>query len=150
MQIFIGGSFIGGATELLTLIDSGILKQRLASTNRAAFPEGIAALIAQHTAADVADKVMGPSPQETQAAELAAELASSVNWVEKIVGCVGLLAAHCVFACNRSVLKCLTPCVAEVVARFGSICGKVSSCVQQDASEFDIYYCYYYYCCYYY
>eukprot|EP00892_Ulva_mutabilis_P005886 jgi/Ulvmu1/366/UM001_0373.1 len=48
-QIFIGGEFIGGASELLDIIKKEELTQRLdAAAGKAAFPNDIATLIEQH------------------------------------------------------------------------------------------------------
>lgn len=52
-QIFIGGDFIGGASELLDLMGQGKLSERLdAAEGKGAFPDDIATLISQRAPKD--------------------------------------------------------------------------------------------------
>lgn len=53
VQIFIGGVFAGGASQLLDLIANNELQPKLtAAEGKSAFPEGIAELVEQHAKED--------------------------------------------------------------------------------------------------
>lgn len=49
VQIFIGGDFIGGASQLIDLITNNALEAQLkAAEGKSAFPKAIAELVAEH------------------------------------------------------------------------------------------------------
>lgn len=87
LQIFVGGDFVGGASELQALIDDGGLQRKLSAANDNAFPPNIAALVEKHVAAA---SEAGPSKEEQKAAALAQQLASQLAWPEQLVQCAAL------------------------------------------------------------
>ena len=90
MQIFIGGDFVGGATELIQLLDDGKLKSKLKSASNRAFPDNIAKLVREHVASE---KDSGPSAEEQKGKKLEEALEQKVQWTEQSVGCAAEMSA---------------------------------------------------------
>jgi glutaredoxin-related protein len=107
VQIFIGGEFIGGASELLSLMDQGKFKSMLSSASNRSFPDPIAKLIKQHVSSN---KDSGPSEVEQQGAALASTLEKDVAWNEVKVGCAPAPSQRaCIHCMERRQHCCVGP-----------------------------------------
>lgn len=80
MQVFVGGTFIGGAQELQELIDNNTFQEKLDAAEAQAFPQDIATLVDRHLASESAH---GPSKDELVAQELVRVLAHELSWSER-------------------------------------------------------------------
>jgi hypothetical protein len=86
VQIFVGGEFVGGASELSNLIETGELANMLSNTQgRQAFPSKIADLVKNHTPSS---KGAAKDPEDEKAEALGNILANELTWTQRRVGYV--------------------------------------------------------------
>jgi hypothetical protein len=92
LQIFVRGEFVGGASELVHLIETGELANMLSNTEgRQAFPSNIADLVKKHTPSS---EDVAKAPEEEKAETLGNILANELTWTQRRVGCVAAGFGH--------------------------------------------------------
>ena len=111
MQIFVAGQFVGGASELIALIDGGGLDAKLAAAQgKPAFPADIADLVAQHVGA-AAEAPQSLRDKEAQA--LGDALASEMTWQDRTIECALARRRHCAQVPNTPMCRKHTPPCCE-------------------------------------